>query len=125
MLKVCRRLAIVCAVLIFLGISAQAKRLAPKPVSPVSSGGIRYSAEGDGRDEYIVAADAASGSLLWKVKVFHTQIKPWMEEDVQTVFITALKLVGNSLFVRDESARCYSVDLITKHVRKQQCGSEF
>lgn len=120
-----RELVIACAVLIFLGTSAQAKRLAPKPVSPVTSSGVRYSAEGSGRDQYVLAADAASGNVLWKVKVFHTYIKPWIEEDVQWVYITDLKLVGNTLFVRDESSRCYTLDLTTKHVKNRQCNGVF
>ena len=96
-----------------------AKRAAPKPVSPVISGGIRYSAEGNGIDEYVVATDASSGKKLWKVEVFHNEIDPSLEEDVQAVFITNLKLAGNSLSIRDEKSRCYSLDLSTKHVRRR------
>jgi hypothetical protein len=78
-----------------------------------------------GRDQYVVAADASSGKVLWRVKVFHTHIKFWVEEDVQWVFITNLKLVGNSLLVRDETPRCYAVDLTKKQVKRQQCGEVF
>ena len=87
--------------------------------------GIRYSAEGHGRDQYVVAADASTGNVLWRVKVFHTYIKPWWEEDVQWISLSDLKIADNSLFVRDEKSRCYSVDLTRKHVKKQQCGSHF
>jgi hypothetical protein len=97
----------------------------PRPVSPVILDGISYSADGDGRDQYVVAADALSGIELWKVKVFHNNIKFWIEEDVQWVFITNLKLANNSLFVRDEKARCYSIDLKRRHARKQKCGGLF
>ena len=62
--------------------------------------GIRYSSDRDGRDQYVVATDIASGKQLWNVKVFYTYIKFWIEEDVQWVFITDLKLVDSSLFVR-------------------------
>ena len=120
-----RKFVITCFVLASLAVSALAKRLSPKPVTPVTSGGIRYSAEGDGRDQYVVAADASTGNVLWRVKVFHTDIKPWWEEDVQWVYITNLKIADKSLFVRDEKSRCYSVDLTRKHVKKQQCGSIF
>jgi hypothetical protein len=101
--------------------SVTAKRVPPKPVTPVVSGGIRYSAKGDGRDQYVVAEDSASGQELWRVKVFHNRIKFWDEEDVQWVFITNLKLADNSLLVRDERSRCYSVNLRKKHVKKLQC----
>jgi len=120
-----RKFVITCVVVAFLAVSALAKRVSPKPVTPVISAGIRYSAEGDGRDQYVVAADASTGKVLWRVKVFHTHIKFWVEEDVQWVFITNLKISDNSLFVRDEKSRCYSVDLTRKHVKKQQCGSIF
>ena len=104
---------------------AFAKRVPPKPVAPVISAGIRYTAEGDGRDQYVVAADASSDKVLWKVKVFHTRIKPFLEEDVQWVFITDLKLRGNSLIVRDKKSRCYSIDLTTKHRKKLPCDGIF
>jgi len=119
------KVPIACVLLIFVTVSARAKRMPPKPVTPVISGGIRYSTDGDGRDQYVVAADASSGKVLWRVKVFHTHIKFWVEEDVQWVFITNLKVVGNSLLVRDETPRCYSVDLTNRHVKRQQCGEAF
>jgi hypothetical protein len=77
------KLPIACVVLVFVTLCAQAKRMPPKAVTPVVSGGIRYSAEGDGRDQYVAAANASSSNVLWRVKVFHTPIKSWVEEDVQ------------------------------------------
>jgi outer membrane protein assembly factor BamB len=102
------------------------KRLPPKPVPPISADGIRYSAEGDGKDSYVAATDEATGKTLWKVKVFHTRIKFWRgEEDNQWVFISDLKLAGDSVLVRDENNRCYSISLNTKHVKKAACGNAF
>jgi hypothetical protein len=115
------KLTITFVALAFLTASAGAKRVSPKPVAPVISNGIRYTADGDGRNQYVVASDASSGIKLWKVKVFHNYIKFWEEEDNQWVFITTLKLVNNSVFVRDEKSRCYSIDLKRKHVKKEQC----
>jgi hypothetical protein len=120
-----RKLLITCAGYALLAAPALAKRAATKPVSPVTSGGIRYSADGDGRNEYLVAANAADGKELWKVKVFHNYIEPSLEEDVQWIFITDLKLVENSILVRDERSRCYSVNLETKAVRRLRCGGAF
>jgi len=102
-----------------------AKRVPPLPVAPVIANGIEYSADGDGRNAYVVATDVASGRELWKAKVFHTRIKFWIEEDVQWVFITNLKLAGEALLVRDEKARCYSIQIKTKHVRRVVCGDAF
>jgi hypothetical protein len=116
-----RNFATACLVGLFLTVSGFAKRLPPKPVPPVISGGIRYSAEGDGRNQYLVAEDASTGKELWRVKVFHNHIKFWVEEDVQWVFITNLKLEGGSILVADEMARCYAVSLRQKQVKKRQC----
>lgn len=113
---------IACVFLALVALSAQAKRIPPKPVTPVTNGGIVYSASGDGVDQYVLAEDASSGKELWKVKVFHNHIRFWLEPDVQFVYITNLKLMGNSLFVRDERARCYSIDLVKRRVRKHECG---
>jgi hypothetical protein len=112
------------ALAIFTG-TAGAKRVPPRPVAPVILDGVRYTAQGDGRDQYVVAEDASRGNELWKVKVFHNNVKFWIEEDVQWVFISNLKLVNNTLFVRDEKSRCYSIDLKRKHVSKQECGGLF
>jgi hypothetical protein len=92
---------------------------------PVVANGVEYSADGDGRNGYVVATDVGSGRELWKVKIFHVRIKFWVEEDVQWVYITNLRLVGKALLVRDEMARCHSVDIKNRHVRKQSCGDTF
>lgn len=104
---------------------AMAKRLNPKPVVPVTANGIEYSADGDGRNQYISATDISTAKEIWKVKVFHTRIKPWLEEDVQWVFITNLKLVDDSLAIRDGKARCYLLSLKTHRVRKAPCSKVF
>jgi hypothetical protein len=109
----------------FLAFTAVAKRVPPKPVPPVVLNGIRFSAGGDGRNQYVVAEDPSNGKELWRVKVFHNRIKFWIEEDVQWVFITNLKAMENSLLVRDELSRCYSINLASKHIKKLQCGGFF
>jgi hypothetical protein len=111
---------------LFSSVCAIAKRVPPKPVAPIVADGIRYSAEGDGKDSYVVATDEANGKTLWRVKVFHTRIKFWRgEEDNQWLFISDLKHAGDSLLVRDEKNRCYSIYLTTKRVKKASCGNAF
>jgi hypothetical protein len=111
---------------LFSSICATAKRVPPKPVAPVVADGIRYSAEGDGKDSYVVATDEASGKTLWRAKVFHTRIEFWRgEEDNQWLFISDLKPVGNNLLIRDEKNRCYSISMSTKRVKKAPCGDAF
>ena len=106
-------------------VSAAAKRASPKEVSPAIFDGIRYSVEGNGRDQYVKATEISSGNVLWTVRVFHNRINPKLEEDVQWVFITDLKHVDNSLLVKDERSRCYSVDLAKKRVVKRACDGIF
>jgi hypothetical protein len=125
MMRLQFRAPIVCVVITLATGFAMAKIAPPKPVAPVESNGVRYAADRDGRDQYVVASDMATGKELWKVKVFHTHIKFWIEEDVQWVFITDLKLADSSLFVRDGKARCYAVDVKTHRVRKVLCTGVF
>ena len=117
--------AVLVCVLVSVSTVMAAKIAPPKPVPPVESNGVRYSADRDGKDQYVVATDTTSGRQLWKVKVFHTHIKPWIEEDVQWVFITDLKLLNNSLLVRDGKERCYAVDVKTHAIRKADCIGVF
>jgi hypothetical protein len=109
--KVQLRYVIAHATLALATVTAVAKIMPPKPVVPVEANGVRYSAERDGRDQYAVATDIATGKQLWKVKVFHTPTRFWIEEDVQWVFITNLRLIENTLFVRDGKARCTRLTL--------------
>jgi hypothetical protein len=122
-----RKLLIAGVVLCVLALPVLAKRGQPKPVPPVISGGIRYSAEGNGVDEYVVAADISSDKELWRIKVFHVEIDSSLEEDVQLVYITDLKPVdrSKSILIRDEKSRCYLLDFTRRHVTKQQCGGLF
>jgi hypothetical protein len=98
-----------------------AKRVAPKPVSPVVHAGVTYSAAGDGRGGYVVATESSTGKELWRRKVFTVHIKFWIEEDNQWVFITDLKLDANALLIRDEKSRCNRLDLNKKRVKKESC----
>ena len=119
------RASLATAVILLATANSIAKRLPPKPVPPVESNGIRYAADGDGSDQYVAATEISTGKELWRVRVFHTHIKPWLEADVQSVFITQLKLVEGSLFVRDEKERCYAVDVKDHRVHKAACSGAF
>ena len=116
-----RQCFVLSCILAQLAVFAAAKRVAPKPVPPVIANGIRYTVDRDGPDQYVVAQDPATDQVLWKVRVFHTRIDPFKEEDNQWVFIDELKLMNNTLFVKDEKSRCYSIDLSTHAVKKQPC----
>jgi hypothetical protein len=103
-----------------LGLSG--KRVPPKPVSPIVSDGVEYSAHGDGKTGYIVATDVATGNELWRIRVFRIHTYLWKgEEDNQWVFISDLQLVQNALLIRNEKSHCYRLDLVTRHVKKERC----
>lgn len=119
-----------CAPLMFAVISfatavATAKIPPMKPVAPVESNGVRYSAVQDGTGPYVVADDITTGKQLWRVRVFRSHIKPWIEADVQSIFIKELKLGEGSLFVRDGKDRCYAVNVRYHRVRKAVCSGVF
>jgi outer membrane protein assembly factor BamB len=113
------RYVLLACILFVFAMSSLAKRAKPKPVAPVVYAGIRYSADGNGVDEYVVASDASSGKPLWTVRVAHNDHDPHMEQDVQDVYVTDLKAIKGELLVRDEKSRCYSIDIATKRVNKQ------
>lgn len=105
---------------LLLAAGLSAKRAAPKPVPPVVRNGVRYSVPNDnGRIGHVVATNDGSRKTLWDIKIFEVQIDPKLEEDVQWVFITDLRIVGDALCMKDEKSRCYNLDLTTKKVRKQ------
>jgi hypothetical protein len=99
--------------------SAYAKRAAPQPVSPVVYKGITYSAPNHaGTSNYVYASDS-TGKELFRVKIFDMPIDPKLEEDVQWIFITDLRLTGGSLQVKDEKGRCYLINLVTRSVKRK------
>ena len=117
---------LIAAAVVALPSAAAIAKVAPlKPVPPVEANGVRYSREGDGRDQYVKAADIATGKQLWRVKVCHSRIKFWMEEDVQWTFITDLKLTDESLLIRDSKVRCYTIGITYHRVRKSSCNVAF
>ncbi len=98
---------------------AYAKRIPAPKVEPVVYGGVRYVAPNDnGRRGYIQAWDVATNKMLWSVTIFRNFINPFLEEDVQWVYIKTLRIDDGRLTVTDERDRAYSVDLKTHSVKR-------
>src|SRR5256884_8725845 len=111
------RLALLVCVMAFLPCLAAAKRTAPAQVEPVVYDGIRYVAPNDdGRRAYIEAWDVQTNKKLWDLTIFVNRIDPNLEEDVQWVFIKALRFQDGTLIVTPEGGKTYRVDLKTKAV---------
>ena len=103
---------------------AMGKRAAPRDVPPIVHQGVEYSfphfgyLDEEGQNGGVVEArDVKSGRRLWRLKVYTTRRFPWREQDVQDVFITSAKLVGNSLVVTNEKGKTFEVNLATRAVR--------
>ena len=96
---------------------ALAKRAAPAKVEPVIDQGVRYIAPNDdGRRAYIEAWDVQTNKKLWDLTIFVNRIDPKLEEDVQWVFIKALRAQDGTLTVTPERGKTYRVDLKTRAV---------
>ena len=103
-----------------------ADRPPPPKVSSIEHAGIRYSQETDGlmhgldqRTGYLVAADAATGTRLWALRVYEVRMIPGLESDVQDVFFRSMSLQedGRSIVVEDELGRRFAIELSTRSVK--------
>ena len=111
-----RVVLMVCATVLLSG-SASAKRAAPAKVEPVINEGVRYVVPNDdGRRAYIEAWDVRTNKKLWDLTVFTNRTDPKLEEDVQWVFISKLRVQDGTLMVTSEHGKTYQIDLKTKSV---------
>src|SRR4051794_33333690 len=91
---------------------SSAKRVAPKPVSPVIHNGVKYVAGNEnGFEARIEAWNQKTGEKLWDVVIYTIKPKPDLEEDVQWVFITRMEIRDNALLVINEKNRQFTIDL--------------
>lgn len=113
-------------VALVLSLPALARRTAPLEVAPVVIEGVRYEvphfnnpcAQNGG---CVVARDVATGAQLWWAKVYTTAYDPFLERDVQDVFITSLSEQLGNLQGTDEKGRPFSVDVGSKAARGPGC----
>jgi hypothetical protein len=107
---------------------AEAKRLAPDPVAPVSFEGRRYEAIAFGKARglgqnggYVAAIDEASGRELWVQRIYRIRYDRGLEGDKQDVFITGLTVLPteHALRIENERGASYRLDLRTRKVRPE------
>ena len=119
-----RGITLVLLAMAVLTCPARAKRAAPTKVEPVIHQGICYVAPNDdGRRAYIEARDVQGNKKLWDLTVFTNRVDPQLEEDVQWVFITTLKIEGDKLVVMSERGNTYQIDLKTKAITQSGAPS--
>jgi len=118
------RLAVLLLLTLVLAQLASAKRIAPVKVDAVIYEGIRYVAPNDdGRRGYIEAWNVGTNKKLWELTIFTNHIDPNLEEDVQWVFIKALKIQDGRLMVTSERGKTYQVDVKTKAITQSESVS--
>jgi len=98
---------------------ASAKRAAPKPVPPLVTNSVEYSAPHDLMG-FVVATDVKTRKELWRVRIYTVRIDPALERDVQDVFIIALALEHGALVITNERQESYVLDLVTRKVTKRK-----
>jgi len=103
-----------------------ASRPPPPEVKPVEWAGVRYQQDLDGsprqRDQgfgYLQAVDAASGRVLWELKVYAVVTQPGLESDVQEVYFTRMARVPgrDALEIENEDGARFLVDVQNRSVR--------
>lgn len=115
--RVKRVLLTIVALVLFLPFTVFAKRKAPKPVPPVVWEGVEYRAPLDVEHMgYVQAVELSSGRKLWETEVYHVLMMPALEQDVQWVFISSMKLQGGKLLVVNENGKIFRLNLKTGRI---------
>ncbi len=99
-----------------LAVPCLAKRAAPQKVTPVIYEGVRYEAPID-QMGFVLAFDNTTGKKLWEKRIYKVWFKFWLEKDVQTIYITDMRIENQKLIIRNEKGEYYSLDLKTKDVK--------
>jgi len=101
--------------------NADAKRGPAPSVNTVVIGSIAYSAPPNPDDMgYVIATDVPSGKELWRQRIYRVLIKPFVESDVQWVFITSLVRQDHTLLVTNERGERFVLDLKSRKVTQQK-----
>ncbi len=105
----------------FVNQFAQAKRMAPKPVEPISSNGLRYEAphwafkfKDQGMKHnggYIRVINDKSGVPICLKQVYEVTYKKDLESDIQDNFITKLEIRKNELVISSEKKKPVTIPL--------------
>lgn len=95
---------------LFVSLSADAKRLAPQPVTPVTHSGLRFEAPHWAYENqkmkhnggYVRVMNIQSGLPVCTKQVYETFYDTNIEEDIQDNFITSLKIEKDILLISSE-----------------------
>lgn len=100
-----------------------AKRKFPENVLAVTHEGIRYEAlhfdlKQKQNGGYIRAFDQNTNKHLWTVQIYKTTYQSSVEQDVQDIFITSIKIQEGTLHIYDEKNRIFKLNLKDKTVKR-------
>lgn len=101
-------------------------RNAPPRVPAVVRDGVRYEQNLGAREAefgqvggVLSARNAASGALLWSIKVYDNRRQPGLEGDVQDVFFRSMAFDAKGrLVIENETGRRFAVDVATRSVEE-------
>ena len=111
------RLSVPCIVLIIsLTVSiSEAKRIAPKKVTPVVRNGIEYRAPAT-QMGCVEAWDTKTKQLIWRKQIYVVKYTIGLERCVQDVYIKSLRFEDGSLIIANEIGYEYRLDSETLNV---------
>jgi len=112
------------ALILLLGFTAFAKRMAPEAVAPVTTEkaviSVPHFPKGKRAQNggVVEAHHPETKKLLWRIQVYRTVYDKNLEKDVQDVFIKSLSFdkSHNLLIMSDEKGRLFVLNLKTKNV---------
>ena len=103
--------------LICFATTVHAKRIPPKPVTPVIKDGVEYSAPLE-LMEYVVAKSIKTNREIWRKQIYEVKFNSRWELENQTIFITHLAIEGEDLIVVNEKWQRFKLDLKTHKISK-------
>ncbi len=102
--------------LLFLFNPLYSKRLAPKNVNSVVHNGKEYSINHSKIGTILVRDKNSNKEKI--VSVYSIEYEPYLEKDVQDVYIESLKIINQSLHIQNERGVLYEMNLDTYEVKK-------
>jgi len=95
-------------------------------VEPVTHNGIKYIAphfkitDKQVQRGFIEAWDIKTNNKLWDLQVYETKYTPELEQDVQDIFITVMKIDHGKLIVTNERNDVYAINIETRKIEKRK-----
>lgn len=118
---------LICLFLLSLS-SAFAKRSAPPEVSPIIHNGYEYSADYCGGlfsgKGVVIIKNIKTGVIVRRITLYRNVYIPFMETDVQWVFIKSMELLdNNTIRIINEGNQIFDLNIKTRIVTRRLFGN--